>query len=848
MKVTNPTQIESNSIPWLFKMAWRDSRKNRSRLLLFISSVVLGIAALVAVYSFRDNLKRDIEGQAKILTGADLIIESNKPVSNKAKALLDQLGDEKATERSFVSMVYFSKNEGSRLVQIRALEGNYPFYGTIETKPAQAAKDFRKTRKALVDQTLMLQFNVKNGDSIKVGGLTFVIEGTLIKAPGQTGITSTIAPIVYIPLKYLEQTGLTKIGSRIQYKYYYKYNNPAQVEPLVKKIQPQLDQVGLNAETIETTKEDTGSAFKNVNRFLALSGFVALLLGCIGVGSAIHVYISEKLNTIATLRCLGVKARDAFLIYLIQISAIGFIGAVAGAIIGTFIQFLLPTVLKEFIPVEMTTQVSWPSILQGILLGMLISILFALPALLSVRKISPLNALRLSFDEAKEKADAAKWLVYVFIFIFILVFTKLQMQNWIEAFVFTGSIVIAFVLLFLISKLLMGLVKKMMSPKFGYIWRQGFANLYRPNNQTLMLTVSIGLSTTFICTLFFVQGLLMNKLTLSSGPNQPNMVLFDIQSNQKDDVASLTKKNNLPVLNEVPIVTVRIAEINGKTAANVDTLGPSKRAFSNEIRVTFQKKLTVAEKIVEGTWTGKVNYPEETVPISLEKGYARRIHVDVGDIIVFNVQGVRLPTVVGSLREVDWNRMQTNFRVVFPSGVIDEAPKFHVLLTHVASNTVSAKFQAAVVRHFPNVSIIDLALVLKVLDEVLSKIGFVIQFMAAFSMLTGWIVLLSAVLTSKTQRLKENILLRTLGASKKQILRITAIEYLFLGAVATGAGIILALCASWAMAVYSFDTPFSPPLFPIFALFFLICFAIVLTGVFSNRKILNRPPLSILSN
>ncbi len=159
----------------------------------------------------------------------------------------------------------------------------------------------------------MLQFNAKTGDSIKVGALTFVIEGALDKVPGQTGITSTIAPVVYIPLAYLEETGLTKIGSRIQYKYYYKFNKPSAVESLVKRIQPQLDKEGLDAETVESTKEDTGRSFRDVNRFLALAGFVALLLGCIGVGSAIHVYIGEKLGTIATLRCLGVKAREAFL-------------------------------------------------------------------------------------------------------------------------------------------------------------------------------------------------------------------------------------------------------------------------------------------------------------------------------------------------------------------------------------------------------------------------------------------------------------------------------------------------------------------------------------------------------
>ena len=855
----------SVNMPWLFKMAWRDSRRNRSRLLLFVSSVILGIAALVAVYSFRDNLQKDIENQAKILAGADLTIDSRKAPGKDALVMLDSLGDEQARERSLASMIYFAKNEGSRLVQIRAIEGNYPFYGDIETTPEQAGTTFRKGRKALVDKTLMLQFDVVPGDSIKVGDITFVIEGAIDKVPGQTGIAATVAPVVYIPMEYLDKTGLTKQGSRIQYKYYYRYNNPLAAEEVVKSLEKELDKEGLDTSTVESQKQETGRSFRDVSHFLALAGFIALLLGCIGVGSAIHVYIGEKLGTIATLRCLGVKSWEAFLIYLIQIFFIGLLGAIAGAALGTLIQFLLPAVLKDFIPVELNMQISWPSIGQGVLLGVIISILFALPSLLGVRRVSPLNALRLSFERNIQKFDPLRWLVYFFIILFVWGFTYLQVDGWRESLAFTASVLFAFTLLFALSKLLMWLVRRLMPASLNYLWRQGFANLYRPNNQTVMLTVSIGLSTAFICTLFFVQGILMKRVTLSSGENQPNMVLFDIQNTQKYEVVKLTESFKLPVMNQVPIITVRIAEINGKTAddlaeadsattnktqgkAQPDTLAPSARAFRGELRVTFQDTLTQAEEIVKGKWIGKIPHPDDVVFVSLEEGYARRINVNVGDQITFNVQGVLIPTVVGSLRSVNWTRMQTNFRVVFPTGVLEEAPQFHVQMTRVPSSETSASFQAAVVRNFPNVSVIDLGLVLKVLDEVISKIGFVIQFMAGFSMATGWIVLISAVLTSKTQRLQESVLLRTLGASRKQILAITALEYLFLGLLAAGAGIILALAGSWALAVYSFETIFNPPWWPILLLLVIICLIVVLTGVLSSRKVLNHPPLEVLNN
>ncbi len=833
------------NLAWLFKMAWRDSRKNRSRLFLFISSIVLGIAALVAVYSFKDNLQRDIDLQAKELTGADLIVESRRPLTKTRTKELNKMGDERAEERTFASMIYFVKGEGSRLVQIKALKGKYPFYGTLQTAPLAAAQQFQGGRNALVDQTLMLQFNAKVGDSIKVGALNFAIAGTLEKAPGQTGFSSTIAPTVYIPLNDLEQTGLTKIGSRITYRFYYRYLNADDLKQTLKKIEKPFAKEDLDLETVASKKEQTGRSFGDLSRFLALAGFIALLLGCIGVGSAIHVYIQEKLSTIATLRCLGLKARAAFLIYLIQIAGIGLIGAILGAVLGTIIQFVLPLVLKDFLPIEITMQISWLAVIQGIVLGLIIAILFALPSLLGVRKISPLNAIRASFEAQKTKRDPLKWLIYILMICFVFGFTYLQMQSVVQTIAFTLAILIAFLLLMAFSKVLMFLARKFLPLSWSYLWRQGFANLYRPNNQTLMLTVSIGLSTAFICTLFFVQGILINRVKLSSSVNQPNTVLFDIQQTQKEPLNQLTKAYHLPLMNQVPVITMRIEEINGKTLAK-DT--SNSRAYSGEIRATYQADLTEAEKITAGEWTGKVESTTAPIYISLEQGYARRIKVKLKDKIVFNVQGMLIPTIVGSLREVNWGRMQTNFRVVFPTGVLESAPQFHVLMTRTPSKQIAANYQGAVVKRFPNVSVIDLDLVLDLVDELLNKIGLVIKFMAGFSMATGWVVLLSAVLTSKNQRIKEGILLRTLGASRKQVLAINAIEYFFLGVLAAGVGLILALAGSWLLARFSFEASFSPAWLPILSLFTIVVSLVVITGVLSTRNVLNQPPLKILRN
>ncbi|MEO6851010.1 MAG: FtsX-like permease family protein, partial [Mucilaginibacter sp.] len=790
------------NIPWLFEMAWRDSRRNRSRLFLFVSSIVFGIAALVAIYSFGFNLKNDVDSQAATLIGADLTISGNKPVESSMQPLIDSLGDKRSQERSFASMIYFPKSKDTRLVQVRALQGGFPYYGTLETTPVSAGTSFKDGKEALVDQTLMLQFNAHVNDSIKVGNVTFLIAGILNKAPGQTGISASIAPIVYIPMQYLEQTGLSQKGSRITYTFYYKYDRKVDMDKLTKSLDLRLDKAGMNYDTIESRKESTGRSFGDLTRFLSLVSFIALLLGCVGVASAIHIYVREKIASIAIMRCLGVKAYEAFLIYLIQIVGIGFIGSVIGSALGSFVQHILPLVFKDFLPISISTDISWMAIGQGIVLGVIISILFALLPLIAIRNISPLNTLRMSYENINLLRDPLRWLVYVLILAFIIIFTFLQLGNWPGSIFFTIGILVAFLVLTLIAKLLMYLVKLFIKSSWSYLWRQGFANLYRPNNQTIILIVSIGLSTAFICTLFFIQSILIKQVSISASGNQANMILFDIQTSQEKAVAALASKNHLPVLQQVPVVSVRLEKVNGKSEAQVKkdtTIKTPSHIFSNEYRVTYRDTLSGTEKVTDGDWIG-IAPKSGDVPVSIEDRFAKHNHLKVGDKLVFNVQGMPMAAKIASIRVVNWNKMQTNFLFVFPKGVLDDAPQFHVLLTRVPSKAASASFQQQAVRQFPNVSIVDLGLVLSVLDELLDKLGDIIRFMAMFSIITGVVVLIASVRISKYQRIQESVLLRTMGASRKQILAITAIEYFFLGTLSAATGILIAIAGSWLLA------------------------------------------------
>jgi len=840
---------------WLIKMALRDSRRSKSRLFLFISSITIGIAALVAINSFSDNLKDDINAQAKELLGADLELGSNDSTFNYG--LVDTLEHVVSYENSFASMIYFPSNQGSRLVDVRALEGDFPYYGKIETEPADAESTFRDgTRKALVDQSVLIQYNVAVGDSIRIGLVTFKIEGSLISSPSQSLGATLVAPAVYIPMKYLDDTELIQRGSRVYYRRFYKFTNPPEGFDIDAQIRIDSDSLrmhDISSETIEERKEETGETFDDLADFLNLVAFVALLLGCVGVASAVHIYIKDKLRSVAILRCLGASGRDTFLIYLIQIGAAGLIGSMLGALAGTFIQTILPKVFAGFLPVEVNIALSWPSILGGVVTGIFVSVLFALSPLVSIRKASPLITLRGVEADESTKRDRLKWLIYAAILVFVIGFAFVQLGELDDSLVFTFFIAFSFGFLALVARFSMWLVNRFFPSSWGYVWRQSLANLYRPNNQTLVLIASIGLGTALITTLYFIQSLLISQVEITTDNDRPNLMVFDIQSHQVEELASLAKSYDLPILQQVPVVTMRVESVNGITLKEVlsdSTIELRRGPFRREWRVTYRDSLIESEKIVDGELKrfGNRSGHDEYPLVSLEHDYARRNHIEIGDTIVWDVQGIPVPSILGSTREIDWERVQTNFLALFPEGVLEQAPQFHVLITRVKDVEEGAVFQREVVKNFPNVSVIDVGLILNTLDNILSKISFVIRFMALFSILTGLLVLVSSVILSRFQRIKESVLLRTIGASRKQIFSINSLEYFFLGSLASLSGIILALLASWGLAYYTFDSSFVPNPLPIILVYLIITGLTIFIGLTNSRGIVSKPPLEVLRN
>lgn len=833
---------------WVWKMAFRDARHNPGRLLLFVSSVIIGIAALVSINSFNINLQRSIDTQAKDLLGADFVLNGNKAFEEEVLTMVDSIDAVKAREADMASMVMFmTSTPGARLVRVVAIEGGFPFYGELETLPNNAAELVKSGPFAMMDKNIMAQYDVSADDSIKVGNMVFKVAGEVSKIPGGGGIQSTFTPSVYIDMKHLDSTGLVQYGSRVDYKYHFKTNSEEETERAIEKIKPIAKKYGHWVETVQGRKENLGEGFQNLYKFFNLLAFVALILGCIGVASSVHIYVKEKKESVAVLRCVGSTGWQAFNIFFVQAVVTGFIGSILGVILGLIIQYALPALLQEFIPLELDLQLAWSAIFEGLLLGLIISVLFSVMPLLAVRFIPPLAVLRNGFEPLKNFSKS-RLLVIGLIFLFPLAFASYQAQSFMVGLGFFLGILFAFGALSGLGWTLMWFIKKYFPSNLGFIWRQSLANLFRPNNQTLVLVVVIGLGAFLISTLNIVQSSLLNQVEFVGDENQSNTILFDIQPPQKEDLIKLTEDNGLKVQQMVPIITCRIAEINGKTIREIqnDTTDAIPNwSITREYRVTYRDSIHTSEKLDEGKLQHISN---DSIYITVSKGMHKNLELSIGDTIVFDVQGIPIRTYLGGIREVEWPKDPPNFIFVFPNGVLEQAPQIYVMTTRIDAQSVAITYQRELVAMFPNVSLIDLSLVLSTINEFFDKVSFIIRFMALFSVLTGLVVLAGAVINSKFLRLRENVLLRTIGAVSKQIVSMTILEYVYLGIFAGITGIFLSLASSWALATFFFEVIFLPDYMSLVYTLLAIVLLTVIVGWSNTRGIINKSPLEVLRN
>jgi putative ABC transport system permease protein len=832
---------------WVWKMAWRDARHNFSRLFLFMSSVIAGIAAVVALDSMNNALQYDINTNAKELLGADLVINGERRFSPELQQHFDSLQLAQASEADMASMVLFLHNQQSRLIRLVALKGEFPFYGQIETKPADAYTKMKTGTFALLDETLASQYDVSTGDSLRVGNSVFQVAGVVTKVPGGGGIMSTFTPSVYISMDHLDSTRLIQYGSRVNYKQYIKTTSDEQTESTLTRLKPLIRKNGYSYETVEGRKEGLGEGFNSIYRFFSLLAFISLILGCLGIASAVHIYAREKREEVAVLRCVGSSGWQAFNIFFIQIFLIGIAGSIIGSLLGVVIQNVIPYFLKGVVPFSMSSIISWNSLGMGLLIGAVISVLFSILPLVAVRFVPPLTVLRTDF-QGERTVSKTKIVTIILISIFPIAFAALQTGSILTGLYFFIGLVVALAFLSGVAYLLLKLVRKFFPYRAGFLWRHALSNLFRPNNQTRVLMVTIGLGACIISTLNIVEQSILSQVEFTGQENQSNTILFDIQPDQREGVIRLLNDNNLVSNQVVPIITCRIDQLKGKTVETLqkDTLDKIPNwALMREYRVTYRDTLNPSEELVKGEIHQK-KPGKDSVWVTISEGMEETLEVSVGDSIIFDVQGFPLMARIAGIRKVEWPKDPPNFIFVFPSGVLEEAPQFYVTATRIGNQTQANRFQQQLVIQFPNVSLIDLRLILSTVNELFNKLGMVIRFLALFSIITGLVVLAGAVINSKFVRIKENVLLRTVGARTHQITRITLIEYGYLGLFSALTGLILSMVGGWALTTFFFEIQFAFDWKELSLITVGVILMTVLIGWLNSREVINTPPLQVL--
>jgi putative ABC transport system permease protein len=836
---------------FIFNMAWRDTRASRRRLLLYSLSVVLGIAALVSIGSFSANVRNAIDSETKGLLGADLFVTAPAPLTGPVTSYLGALGGEMAREQTFSSMMTFAATRRLRLVQVHAVEGAFPFYGRFETEPADAAGLLRGSDSVVIlEPTLLAQFDIRVGDQVKLGKTLFTVAGSLRKVPGESPGVAMMAPRAYIPMGTLAGTGLSGIQALARHRAMVRLPAGRDADAIARDMKERFPQQRLSFETVGDRKRNLGQAVSHLDGFLSLVGFVALVLGGIGVASALQAYIREKISTVAILRCLGASARQGLSIYLVQGLALGIAGACVGGALGVAVQMSLPALFKGVLPFDVSFFVSWPALARGMGAGVVICLLFSLLPLVSIRRIPPLAALRSAVAERAAVApDPLRLAIGAAIAVSVAGFAVWQTGAVGVGLGFAGMLGLGFLVLAGLGTAVAWAARRFAPRGFPYVVRQGIANLHRPNNRTVLLLVSLGLGTFLVLTLFLVRTTLLREVQGADALGRPNLIFFDIQDDQIGPLQAVAASAGSPVAESAAIVTMKITSVRG---ADVEKLLHDKGAriaawaLRREYRSTFRGTLSATEKIVDGRFTGRFDPATGLVPISVEEGLARDMQLHLGDEIDWDVQGLPVRSRVGSIRAVEWRRLEPNFFVVFPEGVLGEAPKTFLAAVHAGSPAASARVQRAVVDAFPNVTAIDLELVVETLDGIFSKVAFAIQFMALFTVATGLVVLAGAILTGRHQRIRETVLLRTLGATRRQLAQIQFIEYAVLGIQAAVVGSLLAVAGNALLARYVFHVAAAAPAWQIAAAVAVVSVLSVATGFIAGRGVADHPPLEVL--
>lgn len=839
---------------FVVSMMRRELRVAARRFGLYGSCMAIGIAVVVGLHTLREAVDEAVSLRSRELLGADLRLDSRDPfevgVAGAAGAVealhaieAVALGPPTRITR-LGSMALAERSGRSRLVDLLAIEGDYPIHGEVRTQPpGRWAELGERPGQLFVDSTLLLQLDVEVGDRLRIGDVSFEIAAAVVKAPGGFGLRAEIAPRVFLSRRDLERTGLLQRGSLVSYLRYFALP-PGVAEPWRETHREALEQARIGVQTVKGYQQDLSETFETLTRYLGLVGLAALVLGSIGVAAGVRVFLRERLEAVALLRSIGASPRDVIAIYALLALCLGLAAGILGVLVALPSLGLLPALLGALLPVEVDVAIGPAAVATGLGLSVWATLLCAVGPVLDLARIPPLRALRRDFGGASEAGQTGARVALALALPSLLLASVWQAGNARVGLGFAGGLLATAVGLALAASLLIRLLRRHPPRGLAYWVRQGVANLFRPRNHTLPTVVAIGFALFVVATVHVVQRNVSTQLAVDSRPDRPNFILFDIQRDQLAGVRGLLAEHAAVVVDEAPLVSARLSGVGDRSRAEWlgdEALAREKRwALQREYRLTHTNRLRDTEQIVAGRWwqPGEADSGSPPHPVSVEQDLARSLGVGVGDPMTWQIQGVEIETRVASLRRVDWGRLATNFFVIFPPEALEAAPQSTVLLVHLAEESARAALQRDLVGRFPNVAALDATLILRSLDAMFEQIGTAVQVLSLFTLATGIAILVAAAVAARAERAREAVLLRILGASRSMLRGIVATEAVVLAAVAALVGGGFALLAAWALVVGLFELPFAPP---VVDLLLLMLGTFLVTATFGGAGAALRP-------
>jgi len=559
---------------FVLAMAWRESRASWRRLLVLVVAEALGVGALTAVHSFSDQLQASVRRQGRELLGADLLLGSASPFTPRAEAELASLvrsepSAESARVLRFATMAFVPGRPGARLAQVVAIEGAYPFYGSVRTDPEGRWSRVAAGEGVLVDPGLLLALGAQVGDTLALGEARLPILGQVLAFPGDVTIRSAFGPRVFLSARRAADTRLLGFGARVRHEAYVKLAGGGDPERLAGRHRAVLAEERVSLRTVQEETENVSRWLRRLARYLGLVALVALLMAGLAVASATSVLVKLRRESLAVLRCLGARSGQVMAVFLAEVAGVAALGSAAGVGLGLALESVLPRALAEWLPVDVSLGPSAPASAIGLACGIWVALVAALPALLAARQVSPLAVFRRPYESAgRLRWDAARFAVGSAIAASVAGIAIAESRDVRTGVGCAVAVGLAVGLLALAGWTTMRLMRRLLPSGWPYVWRQGIANLFRPANQTLSVALSIGFGAFLLDTLFVVERNLLGELRVAGLEGKPNVALFDIQPDQRAALASELARIGAAPAETLPVVPMRIQSVNGVAAAS----------------------------------------------------------------------------------------------------------------------------------------------------------------------------------------------------------------------------------------------------------------------------------------